>query len=374
MKHYTFGSSTAARTDVCQQWRAQSAGIPVGESSFALDGTIVHAMLEARALDDLYDFEAQVNTPLEGGFVTRDLVELAQEMWVATEELLKKHGAVEWEAETTGSAAEDIGGTLDMIASCPTKALLIDYKSGMGVQVSPVNNKQILFAAAVCEIESGAADLLAPHDNFVGVIIQPNSGGHVEVREWEFTRDQVDLFWDKHVTNINLARKGEGALKAGKHCKFCPANGFCDATNGNMLRMKQLDPTKTEQLLEGLALIEAVNSAISNLEKIAYQQLEVGTELKGWKLVKKRATEKWKDADAALKSLRRAMGGKKHIMKETLLSPAQMRALAKKQGVVLDLEALTVKESSGTTLAPESDKRDAVLSVTAFAEALAAVH
>jgi hypothetical protein len=38
------------------------------------------------------------------------------------------------------------------------------------------------------------------------------------------------------------------------------------------------------------------------------------------------------------------------------------------------LDGLTIAESSGTTLAPESDKREAVLSSVAFASALASIQ
>ena len=271
-----------------------------------MDGSIIHQMLEDRALDNDYVFSGQVgNTNQEfNQVITQDHVDMALQTWAATEAVLDRHGAMEWEAETTGTAGEDIGGTLDMIANCGDKALLIDYKTGMGVNVSPVNNKQLLFATAVCEIESDAADMLVDHDNFVGIIIQPNRNGEIEIKEWEFTRELVDSFWDKHLENIALARKGGCTPVAGDHCKFCPANGLCDATNGNLLRIQQLDPEKVTQLAEGLGMIEQVKATIANLIKLAEQQLEVGVVVPGWKLVAGRpGNTAWDDAEKALKRL-----------------------------------------------------------------------
>lgn len=375
MKHYDFGSSTAARTDACQAWRVQSENIPRKESQYAKDGTIIHSMLEMRALDDDYDFNRQIGQTVEGGTVTEDHVEKAIEFWAVTEEVLARHGAVEWEPEVTGTAAADVGGTLDLVAACGDKTLLIDYKTGMGVQVSPVNNKQILFAAAVCGIDSAAADMIQASDNYVGIIIQPDSAGNVAVKEWEFTREQVDQWWPQHKENIGFTRLADYNTEpvAGDHCKFCPANGLCDATNGNLLRIQQLDLQDQAALVEALNMLESVKDTIRAVEKLAYEQLEVGVQLPGWKLVNKRATRKWRDEEAALKYLRRPLGGKKAVVTEKLISPAQAEKLAKKQGVNIDISPLVTAESSGFTLAPETDKRDAAMTAEVFKHSLAGI-
>jgi hypothetical protein len=384
MQHFKFGSSSAARTDACQGWVSQSEGIPRQESSFAIHGSMIHQILEDRGLDDDYDIKAQlgaVNTEFDLPY-EQDHIDMALEMWAATEKVMADYGVIEYEAETTGTAGEDIGGTLDMIANCGDKALLIDYKTGMGVAVSPVNNKQLLFATAVCEIESGAADMLAPHDNFVGIILQPNRAGEVEIKTWEFTRELVDQFWDNHIANIALAREGSTEPVAGDNCKFCPANGLCDATNGNLLRMQQLDPEDIEQLAEGLDLIEQVKATISNLEKLAYQQLEVGMAVPGWKLVEgKLGNTAWDDPLTALKKIKRMVRGLKEAdgtrvatMMEVkkMITPTQAKKLLKKHAIALEwMDEITSRPpAKGNTLAKESDKRPAVLSSAGFAAAI----
>ena len=386
MKHYTFGSSTAGRTDTCPAWFKQAEGIPRSESQYAVDGSMTHQLLEDKACIDDYDFAAMlgvVNTEFDQPY-TEDHIEMAKEMWRCIEEILERHGALEWEAETTGQAAEDVGGTLDMIATCRDKALLIDYKTGRGVSVSPVNNKQLLFATAVCEIESGAADMLEKHDNFVGIIIQPNRAGEVEVKEWEFTREMVDAFWEKHLANIDKARTGDTEPVAGDHCKFCPANGLCDATTGQLLKMKQLDPEDVEQVAWGLSHIAEVKATIASIEKMAYEQLEVGVDIPGWKLVAGRpGNTTWDDAVLAIKKLKRMVRGCKEgdIRVATLLevkkpiTPTQAKKLLKKHAIdVAFLDNMTHRpEAKGHTLAPESDKRAAILSSEAFGAALASV-
>ena len=146
MRHYLFGSSTAHRTEECPAWVEQSEGLPRADSSFAMDGTVIHQLLENAALIDQYRMEDQLGKLVVDDHprVTAEHLQMAQEMWAATRQLLDEYGAIEYEAETTGTAAADVGGTLDMIADCDDTALLIDYKTGMGVQVDAVNNLSLI--------------------------------------------------------------------------------------------------------------------------------------------------------------------------------------------------------------------------------------
>ena len=378
MKHYPFGSSTAARTDECQQWRAQSEGVPRKESTFAIDGTIIHGLLEELAIDgELLDI-------VEGHRVEQHHHDMAFDMWRATEEVLDDHNIEEFEPEVTATTAEDVGGTLDLVGTdCHGTCLLLDYKTGRGVQVEAVGNKQILFAAAnLLYGDSPASDLAVGCTKFVGVIMQPNQAGEIVTKTWEFNREVLDAWWDLHNDNIEIARQGRGELKAGDHCKFCPANGLCDATTGNLLRMQQLDPEDVEQLKWALDHIKQVEDTIARVKALAFEQLEVGVEIPGWKLVAGRAgSTTWDDQEYALKKMKRLLRGLKtedDVRVATLLetkkmvTPTQAKKLLKSAGVATEfLDEITHRpEPKSNVLAPASDKREAVLSSTAFAEAL----
>jgi hypothetical protein len=381
MKHYTFGSSTAARTNNCQQWRKQSEGIPRQESGAAIDGTIVHGILEAYYLDQ------PAPEIVEGHRVEQDHIDLANEFQVEVEKLFDKYDVTEYEPEVTGVESDDTGGTLDMVAMTPDgeTMLLIDYKTGMGVQVDPEENAQILFFAAMMLFGESAVEEWADHARqFIGVIIQPNRAGEIETREWAFDVARVEAFWKTHSANIALGREGKGALVAGTHCKFCPAQGVCPATTGQMLRLKQLDPDRIEDLAEALSLIESVKETIRAVEKLAYEQLEVGVTIPGWKLVAGRAgNTSWTDPDAALRKLKRITRGLKldgervnaMFEEKKIVTPTAAKKLLKKAGVAEDaIEDLTFRPPPGKhTLAPESDKRPAVLSADALADALNSV-
>jgi hypothetical protein len=315
---------------------------------------------------------------------------MAYAMWEETLKVLDQHKITEWELEVTASTAEDVGGTLDVVGTDGKgTALLLDYKTGMGVQVEAVNNKQILFAAAnLLYGESGAKDLVEGCHRFVGVIMQPDRSGEIGLKEWEFDRDLLDLWWEKHQCNIALARDGIGNLEAGEHCKFCPANGLCDATTGRLLKMKQIDPEDAEQLAWALDNLKDVEDTIAAVKKLAFEQLEIGMEIPGWKLVQGRAGNlTWDDEETALKEMKKALRAvkdengkralpltqiKESIVTSKVITPTQAKSLLKKFKAKDDFveEIANRPPPTKPVLAPADDPREAVLSSAAFAAAL----
>ena len=131
-----------------------------------------------------------------------------------------------------------------------------------------------------------------------------------------------------------------------------------------------MEPDDVECLAESLRLATELKSWIRDVEKTAFEQLNAGVPVSGWKLVAKRATAKWKDEDSVIKAFRRRLGGIKGMTKQVLLSPAQMKKHAAARGVDIDFDEYIVKSSTGNTIAPESDKRPAVLAGEAMAQAL----
>ena len=79
----------------------------------------------------------------------------------------------------------------------------------------------------------------------------------------------------------------------------------------------------------------------------------------GYKLVAKRATRQWVD-EAKAKDALSSMGVEPY--RQELLSPAQAEKVLKKSKLALP-DDLVVSVSSGSTIAPESDPRPAVLNL-----------
>lgn len=379
MKHYPFGGSTAKRTINCPAWKGLSKDIPTTESAAALRGTAIHYLLEQRALDDTYQFDTRLGRKVEGHLMEPEDIVLAGEIWHAMENLMAEYQIDEFEAETTGEYDEDIGSTIDFIArgysGDQPVLLMVDYKTGRGVQVDAIGNDQLLHNAMSLMANSEAEDLFEDVHHFVGVIIQPNRNGEVQVKTWEFTLKMVIEWEGKFLNAVEVAVNGNAIPKAGSHCAFCPAEPTCPAKTGQALAALQRTPDDLKILGENMAMVSELRAWCSQVEKAAFDALHVGSEVKGFKMVNKLARESWKDEELAIKTLRTKAGGKLHMVEEKLKSPAQIRKLLKARGHDVDLieMKLTEKKSSGTTIVPESDKRDAVMSHEAFKASLASV-
>lgn len=158
---------------------------------------------------------------------------------------------------------------------------------------------------------------------------------------------------------MNTAKLPSAPLEMGDHCRFCRAKTICPrlkiAEQGVLeWDPKDFDPEELGKLLDEAKVLE---SKIKALFTYAEHRLEVGEKVPGWKMVAKRATRKW-DEKKLLAWCKR--NGKLQKMRKTvLLSPAQA-AKVLTDSDMKKLEAYVTKTSTGTTIAPESDKREDV--------------
>ena len=112
-----------------------------------------------------------------------------------------------------------------------------------------------------------------------------------------------------------------------------------------------------------LALATELEPWVKNVKSFAHEMLEKGAEIEGWKLVQKRATRGWIDPEATTDKLKASRKFKMDDYSDIKLkSPPQLEKVCKAKGVDFNdtFGEMVVSRSSGTTLAPESDKREAV--------------
>ena len=98
------------------------------------------------------------------------------------------------------------------------------------------------------------------------------------------------------------------------------------------------------------------------MNELAYQMLDEGLSVPGYKLVPKRATRKWIDDEVALQALERLGLTTEELVETTVVSPAKAEKLLKKQKLPLPA-TLVVSISTGNTLATEDDPRPAVVQI-----------
>jgi len=379
--HYKYGGSTATRTMKCPGWAAmaddakKNHGVVDSSSEFADEGTMLHNCCETLELEPELTFEGLLERGMKynNAVLTEDLLHSkvipAME---ALEQLVSDYDLDNVEAERQCNVSHNIGGTTDISGSSPDVIVTGDYKFGDGNMVFAEDNNQLKFYSWNL-IETGAFDHMELFgDTKVALaIIQPSDRRDSTLDVWETTVDEIDKFGDEFIQFVEIAeasKPGEN-LCSGSHCQYCPANGVnCTQREDeaaealSMLLPKDKDDVEAHEDYDferALELASSLGNWITAVQARAHALLESGFEVKGWKLVEKRASRKWVDAEKAGNYLQRKFGHNK-VYTQKLLTPAKIDELNKKEKLTLRLDKHIHKVSTGTTLARASDKREAI--------------
>lgn len=358
MKHYKYGGSTAARTIACPAWTSLSDLMPKQlSSSYADVGTMLHDCMEGMLLNDMkpQDF---INTTHEAETVSQDMIDNKLTPAIeAFDELCKEYKLTEYEAETTMEKNDLVGGTADFIAAGKDVVCVGDWKFGDGIQVSAENSAQGLFYAMLAR--NAIPDFFGDRTRLVIAIIQPSIRGDETLRTWETTMDVLDKFALDFSRAVNKAENMDSEPSAGDHCQWCPAAPTCPAKTGLIIQAQRLDPTQLKTVSEALDVAKELSAWIKAVNAFAHEQMEMGVKFDNWKLVQKRATNKWHDEAAAMKIVKNSKKLKiEECVDSKMKSPTQLKKVCKAKGIDFDkFDAYCSATSSGTTIAAESDKR-----------------
>lgn len=377
--HARFGGSTAARTMNCPGWRQLADTLPPsGSSHFADRGTLLHNAMEVILNEeDGFDPTSVIGMEYEG--ITLDQALYNEKIVPALDavyEIFDKYQIEEWACEERVTLSDIAWGTGDLLGAGDVWALVLDFKFGDGHIVSPKENHQFLFYGSAAYHTEATADLFDGVEDVVFAVVQPTSHRDQDYEVWETKTERLRLYKEQFLLAVDEAESTNPAICSGEWCDFCPAKPICPEKTGAAQRAKLMDVEQLDDLREALGLADELESWIAAVRAKAHEQIEQGGAIKGWKLVMKRATRKWKDPEAAAKRLTRKLGGKKNVMEEKFLSPAQIEKVAKAQKVNIekDMKDLVIKQSSGTTLAKASDERPAVIGGAAAQAALASIN
>jgi len=363
MKHLTIGGSTAARTLGCPAWINKSKDVPKRPGgSAALEGSMHHEIMElcqttsTRPWDHLGFEYTEAGTTLT---FDEDHLDLSNIAFGATNELLKELDIDELEIEPFVEIIPDVaGGSIDMIGlSLDRKTLLIlDYKFGR-VKVSPEENAQMMFYALAAQTDPKTSDLFDKVEKLVLVIVQPRHSG--VVFRWDTDIKRLNTYakqLNTSIANVSEATKGS----PGAHCKWCPAEAFCPEKRQETLVASTLGTRSHNELIASAAAVQEVEAWVKATKEALYMQMTTGIVVPGWKIVEKKATRKWINPVLAETAMVEVLGDS--AFKKELLSAAQMEKKLKKKGKLFPLDSLVERKSSGNTLAPEGDSREAVIS------------
>ena len=351
------GGSTASRVIACPGSVALVQKMPPKPSSEHADrGTLLH-----NAISEILEGRPDViGSVYEGQVLTQELFdEKIVPALKALDDVDPTQNMV-YEVETRvgfGDLLPGVFGSTDLVGRVGGRAVVLDWKFGDGVVVDAVENKQLMFYAAACMRTESAQWAFEGATEIECIIVQPPM-----IRRWVTTPERIKQFEQELVQAVKAAQQPDANLAVGDHCRWCAAKPVCPKMTGAVdralqVQLKEIDVDTLSKYLKNADLLE---DWIKDLRGLALQLLEKNLPVPGYKLVQKQARRKWSDESKAKAALLE-MGLKESVVVETsVMSPAQAEKALKKRFSELP-EGLVKSESSGTTMAPESDPRPAIL-------------
>lgn len=370
--HSKIGASSMYRWSECPGSVALSETLPkASSSSYAEEGTLAHE-IAAQILDN-----GQLNPELmDDPRVTLEMLEAVDVYVNYVINILTKDPTAILHVEHTfemGKIYPNLYGTTDTAIYHRNLKLLriIDYKHGAGIPVEIKNNSQLRYYGL------GALTTLGyPCTDIELTIVQPRCF-HVDGSIRSETISIIEML-DFQSDLIKFAKATEvpnAPLKAGDHCRFCPAHAVCPElySKAQELAIKEFtpmltkdeqkelvkgyDPKKLSNALEWLPRIDAWTSAV---REFAYSEALQGRTPPGHKLVDKQARRKLTDEPGMLKFFKSIK-----IAKTKLFDAPKIKGVTEldkllkgsDKSVFERFNKFFEKKSTGTTLVPMGDKR-----------------
>jgi hypothetical protein len=356
------GGSTAKRVIACPGSVALVAKMPPRPSSkYADTGTLLHNAI-SEILEGRLTPEGAVGLQYESITLDQTLLETKLLPALMALDDIDPDKKMEYACETVvgfGDVLPDVFGSADLLGRIGDTAYVIDYKFGDGVAVDVEENPQLMFYAAAAMRTKEVQWVFEGATKIECVIIQPPY-----VKRWETRPRRIELFEHELIRAVKRAQQPDAELASGDHCRWCAAKPVCPLMTGAVGRALRMSVQSLDAVSISTALDEAdlLESWITDLRALAFQMMNEGVAVPGYKLVPKRATRQWVDEEKALDAMK-ALGVKENELTETsVLSPAKAEKVLKKYKMTLPAE-LIVSVSTGNTLASEDDPRPAVLQI-----------
>ena len=397
--HSKLSASAADRWIACPGSVVLSAGLPDNTSEYAAWGSVAHKIAD-KCLNDRLLPEAFLGTVHDQDSykikVDDDMVECVLIYLYNVVEMTA--GADLFESETRTNYARWLAvdhdlawGTADATAVIGTELQVHDLKTGRGVEVDAVENRQMMLYAGgkLLEMEALGIDI----ETVRLVIHQPRV--RRAPSEWTLSRDEL-VAWltgearqgAQRVLQAHEAVEFDPYLAAGDHCRWCRAKATCSALRAEVAATvadtvpaspdefaviaPSVNPpadtahTQASWLAMCLSRVDMIEDWCSAIRAESLRRLSAGEPVPGYKLVQgKRGARQWADPAEAEKVLReqfRLPVEKAYDLK--LISPTSAEKLAKAGDIGprqwAKVIPLIVQRDGAPSVAPASDNRPAI--------------
>ena len=359
VKHAVLSASSSERWRNCPPSARLREAYEDKGSDYAAEGTDAHSLCEFRLkqalgipADDPIENLSWYNEEMEdcaAGYAAyvSELLETAKQTCADPVILIEQRvDFSRW--------VQDGFGTADCIVIADGVLNIVDYKHGKGVEVSAVDNPQMmLYALGALEIFDGIYDI----DSVRMTIYQPRKS-NISVYEM----DKADLYeWanSELTQKAQLAYEGQGSFSCGEWCRFCKAKAECrERAEANLALARYEFQTPAlladEEIADILGKVDALTAWASDVKEYALQQAISGTAFPGWKLVEGRSNRRYTSEAAVAAAVEGA--GFDPYERKVLGITAMQKLLGKSRFEEL-LAPYIEKPQGRPTLVRSSDKR-----------------
>lgn len=380
-QHSVLSPSSSKRWLTCTPSARFEQQFPNTESDAAAEGTLAHALAEislkllaGKIQYSLYEIKRKSLLDEDAGKFHSPEMDTYVAGYVNYVYDVYKHRGIDILIEQKVDISAYIPecfGTLDACVNRTDKVLhLFDLKYGKGVEVSAIENTQLMsYAAGLIKSKK-----LEP-DEIVLTIYQPRINN---ISSWAIS--VVDLMLWVQETLIPKAEDafmGDGDFVAGSHCLFCRARNVCRANADYQLQdllTDFLEPISEDGLTElakpntlepdeiSMILLKApeVIKWLNSVQEYAMAQtLAGGVEWPGFKLVNGRTKRVITDTDYVADYLEMDGYPEDAYMNKDLKSLTELQKLVGGEKKFNELFKNQISKSAGKpTLVPVSDKRE----------------
>jgi len=361
--HARFGGSSAHAWMNCSATITFTEQMPASPSNPAAQaGTAMHDCLDVM-LKDANKNPGDFKDATIKGVLIQD--EHVVQMEVALDAYIELTNEVPEDAKIKSEQRvvilDDTWGTADILIWTKDHLKVADFKFGTLEIIDADMNEQLMFYAVAAR-----KTLKISPKTIELVVIQP----------------AMDPAMDRYTVDAQVLDAFEESLLAGRRAALAPhpvptEGEWCKWRSCKLICPLKLKPIQTLTLPNHALKMDDVGALALKLHdaqnwydeavKRIQLELEHGRDVKGWKLVAKRAIRQWRDSEKTIAFFKKRKLKPDQYLETKLISPSRAEKLIDKKTIA----TLADPVSSGNTIAPRSDKRQEVIPAAALGRALA---
>ena len=366
--HALLSPSAAYRWMHCPAAPRLEQDAPDTASSYALEGTLAHAICARKLKDILHQDTAAERAEIEKLKAEYYSGEMSEYTDTYVTVVMAKYNAarrktadarllIETRLQFDDYVPESFG-TADALVIADGCMDVVDFKYGKGVRVDATDNTQMKIYALGAYLANNFEYRI---DRICMTIVQPRIDN---ICEYEITVDDLMEWAESELApKAREAYNGTGEQNPGTWCQFCKVKNRCKALAARCLDTVEEynDPklvSKADMESRVLPMLDIIKTWLTGMEEYALQQALAGTSYNGYKVVEGRSNRKISNEAEA-----RAILAKEGYAESEYLKPAALRGITdleklvgKKRFAALMADYLT-KPQGKPALVPASDKR-----------------